>query len=196
MHPFPYLSTFYFYSYIILISDDIDVILDIAHNEDAIVALINKVKFKYPGKRIKIVLGMSADKTIDKCVKNLLIGLNNMTPDQIYCTNAKHPRAIIHTELRSIINESYLSLTNITSGNDFVNNDHDSVRICLRNAIDAARQEKNCVVVVCGTAFIMAEARAELGIVEPKDGDILYNISSDGSEDKILADSQEYFKVN
>jgi folylpolyglutamate synthase/dihydropteroate synthase len=48
MHPFPYLSTFYFNSYIILISDDIDVILDIAHNEDAIVALINKVKFKYP----------------------------------------------------------------------------------------------------------------------------------------------------
>ena len=179
MHPFPYLSLFYFNSYIILISDDIDVILDIAHNEDAIVALMNKVKFKYPGKRIKIVLGMSADKTVDKCVKPLLIDLNNTTPDHIYCTNAKHPRAIIHTELRNIINESYLSLTNITSGNDFVNNDHDSVRICLRNAIDAARQEKNCVVVVCGTAFIMAEARAELGIVEPKDGDILYNISGE-----------------
>ena len=29
------------------------------------------------------------------------------------------------------------------------------------------------VVVVCGSAFIMAEARAELGIVEPKDGDLL-----------------------
>ena len=36
----------------------------------------------------------------------------------------------------------------------------------------------NCFV-VCGTAFIMAEARAELGIVEPKDGDILYNISGE-----------------
>ena len=42
----------------------------------------------------------------------------------------------------------------------------------------------------------MAEARAELGIVEPKDGDILYGISNDGKEDKILADSQENFKLN
>jgi hypothetical protein len=31
----------------------------------------------------------------------------------------------------------------------------------------------DAVVLVCGTAFIMAEARAELGVLEPKDGDLL-----------------------
>ena len=29
------------------------------------------------------------------------------------------------------------------------------------------------VVIVCGTAFIMAEARAELGVIEPRDSDSL-----------------------
>ena len=42
----------------------------------------------------------------------------------------------------------------------------------------------------------MAEARAELGIVEPKDGDILYALSADDKDGKILADSQEFFKMN
>ncbi len=138
---------------------------------------------------------MSADKSVDKCVKNILSNLCNMTPDDIYCTNAKHPRAIAYTDLRRIITESYFSTQNTTS-DDYLNNDHDSIRICLRNTINIAKNEKNCVVIVCGTAFIMAEARAELGIVEPKDGDILYSISTDGKEDKILADSQENFKLN
>lgn len=167
--------------------------LDIAHNEDAIIALLKKLKLKYPGKRIKIVLGMSADKVVDKCVKNILTTLCNMTPDHIYCTNAKHPRALAYTDLRNIINESYFSTKN-TASDGYLNNDHDSVRICLRNSINTAKNEKNCVIVVCGTAFIMAEARAELGVVEPKDGDMLHSVYNDGREDNILADSQENFK--
>ena len=34
------------------------------------------------------------------------------------------------------------------------------------------------VVIVCGTAFIMAETRAELGVIEPKDSDSLSDASS------------------
>ena len=132
------LLNFTFFNINAFISDDIDIILDIAHNEDAIIALLKKIKFKYPGKRIKIVLGMSADKTVDKCVKNILSNLCNMTPDDIYCTNAKHPRAIAYTDLRRIITQSYFSTQNTTS-DDYLNNDHDSVRICLRNTINTAK---------------------------------------------------------
>ena len=64
------------------------------------------------------------------------------------------------------------------------------------------------VVIVCGTAFIMAEARAALGIVEPKDGDTLSDAiamatsgisssSSDSNDQKVtiqnFSDAQEYF---
>jgi len=34
-------------------------------------------------------------------------------------------------------------------------------------------QESDALVVVCGSAFIMAEVRAALSIIEPRDGDIL-----------------------
>jgi hypothetical protein len=32
------------------------------------------------------------------------------------------------------------------------------------------------VVLICGTAFIMSDARAALGIVEPRDGDVLHEL--------------------
>jgi hypothetical protein len=34
-------------------------------------------------------------------------------------------------------------------------------------------QDSDALVVVCGSAFIMAEVRAALSIIEPRDGDIL-----------------------
>ena len=40
------------------------------------------------------------------------------------------------------------------------------------------------VILICGSAFIMAEARCALGIVEPRDGNIL---------DDENTDAQEYF---
>ena len=39
------------------------------------------------------------------------------------------------------------------------------------------------VVLICGTAFIMAEARAAVGIVEPKDGDILFELLGSKNSD-------------
>lgn len=64
------------------------------------------------------------------------------------------------------------------------------VRSVLRSAIDLLAAEikaegvmhsgtgsgtgrERGVVLVCGTAFIMSEVRAELGVVEPRDGDVL-----------------------
>ena len=41
---------------------------------------------------------------------------------------------------------------------------------------------------ICGTAFIMADARAAIGIVEPRDGDILFELL--GSQN---SDMQESF---
>lgn len=38
---------------------------------------------------------------------------------------------------------------------------------------EAGRGGGRAVVLVCGTAFMMAEARAALGVLEPRDGDLL-----------------------
>jgi folylpolyglutamate synthase/dihydropteroate synthase len=50
----------------------VDVILDIAHNEDAMKALVMKVKKLYPYRIIRVVLGMSADKDLQKCLSPVL----------------------------------------------------------------------------------------------------------------------------
>jgi hypothetical protein len=45
-----------------------------------------------------------------------------------------------------------------------------------------AQAQARAVVVVCGTAFIMADARAALGVVEPRDGDFLSPGQKDAQE--------------
>jgi hypothetical protein len=57
-------------------------------------------------------------------------------------------------------------------------------RIVSKGAVSAVGGGKGKpvpVVIVCGTAFIMSEARAELGVVEPRDGDSLALAYSGGS---------------
>ena len=59
----------------------------------------------------------------------------------------------------------------------------DTVAAALQ--LSAANRE---VVLICGSAFIMADARAAVGIVEPRDGDILFELL--GSQN---SDMQESF---
>jgi len=156
---------------------DVPVIFDIAHNDDAIIALVKKISHKYPDRNVRLVFGMSADKDIDKCLKSL-IGLTS--PNKIHCVAARHPRAIAAQELRTMINNL---ISNKDNKADDVMLKDGNIREAVRFAINEAAHE-NGIVVVCGTAFIMAEARYEIGIREPKDGDLLSN------------DGQEYFSDN
>lgn len=50
--------------------------------------------------------------------------------------------------------------------------------VALKNCLAKAADEENSVVLIFGTAFIMSEARAELGIVEPRDSVFLNNTGS------------------
>jgi hypothetical protein len=68
-----------------------------------------------------------------------------------------------------------------------------SVDEALTSVANEARNlHKKAVVVVCGTAFIMAEVRAAIGIVEPKDGDLLHQAMNNDGDDSFL-DAQEHF---
>ena len=148
---------------------------------------------------------------------------------------ARHPRAIVPKELRELITKHSMTLPHtidsipgartITSvSSDAANHgtvvdSGDSGDMTIREAIvDAIRNvaeqfvtkrpHHRPVVVVCGTAFIMAEARAALGIIEPKDGDTLSDAiamvtsdtassSPDSNGQKVaiqnFSDAQEYF---
>ena len=163
-----------------------------------------------------------------------------MIPDIIQ--QARHPRAIVPSELRELISQHSMTLphtiNDIPGASTSVNRDttnhgatvddmtattstdtsslipghkkdmsiRESIADAIKNVAEQFvmnRPPHRPVVIVCGTAFIMAEARAALGIVEPKDGDTLSDaiaMATSPSEwtakngtIQNFSDAQEYF---
>lgn len=69
----------------LLIDDDetVKVILDVAHNPDAMEYLIRKLKASYPNSSFRFVAGMSSDKDLSKCGKTLL-SIQEQDPTKIH----------------------------------------------------------------------------------------------------------------
>lgn len=185
-------------------SRPVDVVLDIAHNEDAMLALVRKVKAQCAGP-VRVVLGMSADKEVDKCILALFGLFSNEigvvqadASSRFYCAAARHPRALGAAELRGLVDTAAMQLLGGrrgAAGSDA----QDPVRAAapapldvaeaVRQAVQAVAREqeqggqaRRGLVVVCGTAFIMSAAREALGVVEPRDGDVLAESLRDAQE--------------
>ncbi|KAJ1442912.1 hypothetical protein B484DRAFT_45937 [Ochromonadaceae sp. CCMP2298] len=183
-------------------ASNVHVVLDIAHNEDAIAALAATARLRYPHSPLRVVLGMSADKDVDRCLPPLLRLVGGV--GRIHCTQARHPRAMGHAELSERVQalavkmaEGSSSTPTPTPASAPASVSGADIRQVTREAMQAAAVDAQAqgaqggpgVVIVCGSAFIMAEVRAEIGVVEPKDGDVLFHTASDGA----FADAQEYF---
>jgi dihydrofolate synthase/folylpolyglutamate synthase len=196
----------------------VDAILDIAHNEDAMVALARKVAGLYPSppggaRPVRVVLGMSSDKDVHKCLAPVLRMVHGQV-DRVTCVAARHPRAIKQAELRQLLSAHSAAVPASEVTHDASASDTLPVREAVANAVRAVAEEAAAlaaagrpaptpVVVVCGTAFIMAEARAAVGVVEPRDGDTLTDaiaLASAGIASTTPADSnadaQEFFGDN
>ena len=65
--------------------------------------------------------------------------------------------------------------------------DETSVSTQVRNALDLAAKNDE-IVIICGSVFIMADAREELGIIEPRDSRVIAEVSGAG-----MRSSQENF---
>ena len=92
-------------------------------------------------------------------------------------------------ELRALI--TALSGTEPTV--EMLSGDSEDVEVAFRNAIARVPGTGNKVVLVCGTTFIMASARAAVGIVEPRDSNILIDATNSTPHGKSNTDAQENF---
>ncbi|KAL3822478.1 hypothetical protein ACHAXA_006906 [Cyclostephanos tholiformis] len=168
----------------------VSVILDVAHNPQAMEYLIAKLRANYPNThKLRMVVGMSADKDLRYCT-NILLDLVGRCPDQIHLVEASHPRA---ASISSIL-EANPQLADChyctNTRDDDVNldgRDSSSVSKQVRSALQIAAANDE-IVIVCGSVFIMADAREELGIVEPRDSAVIADVAGAG-----FRSSQENF---
>lgn len=126
------------------------VILDVAHNPDGLQQLFKSLRAKYPNKRYRVVCGLSKNKDLSGCLANL-----TQNASFLHLTEAKNPRAASALELENLL---------IGFSNYAVNPD---VSACVKDALAAAAPDE--LIVICGTFFIMAEARKALGVIDPTD---------------------------
>jgi dihydrofolate synthase/folylpolyglutamate synthase len=138
-----------------LIQQDPPVILDVAHNPDGLEHLLTFIKKNYPHKNLHIILGLSKTKDITAC-------LNSLKPfvENFFLVEAPNGRSLEPHLLKQKMIDLYFDSEKIRV--------EKSITESVVKAVEVAKKEQ-AVVVICGTFFIMEEARRALGIIEPRD---------------------------
>jgi dihydrofolate synthase/folylpolyglutamate synthase len=128
------------------------IILDVAHNPDGLMHLFHALKLHYPDQPLRILFGLSKTKDLKSCVSII-----QQHGEHFHIVEAANGRGAALEELQFFMDTEdsrFFSHTGIIDG----------VKIAVQEA--ALHQQ---VLVICGSFFIMREAREALGILEPRD---------------------------
>lgn len=154
----------------------VNVILDVAHNPDAIDLLVSKLSRTHPGRKMRIVAGFSSDKDLAHCGRTLLSHTSD--PHSLHLVEAANPRA---AKLEDILKaEPRLKESNFDELDR-------SITTQVNSALDLATKNGE-ILVVCGSVFLMAEAREAIGIDEPRDSKYIAEVAGAN-----LRHGQEFF---
>lgn len=118
------------------------IILDVAHNPDGFAHLRQALEWHFPGQRFHLILAMSQERDPAECVKQL-----GDLPIRIACVSNGHERLFSAHELLQRLQSKGFSSSYLAP-----------------SLADAFRPEPT---IICGTFFIMSDARRLLGIREP-----------------------------
>ena len=155
----------------------VQVVLDVGHNPAAVGALMKRIKRDFAGRNVHLVYAMSRDKDVRTCLRSVFAA---MPYNHIHFAQSTNFRAISKEDLNSIFreetDEEILDLESATSWLPSAPESSVSDKPCsaiketLRRLLAlAASESSESVVVVCGTGYIMPDAREMLGIIEPRD---------------------------
>lgn len=150
--------------------DDTTIVLDVAHNPPAMVYLMRKLEATYPEATFRFVAGMSSDKDLGQCARALLSTVQGGA-GQIHLVEAAHPRA---AKLDAI-----LEAEPILAAGAHYDLDDLSITRQVRLAMETSKA-KGEVLVICGSVFLMAEAREALGFDEPRDSEYIAEMAGAG----------------
>jgi len=131
------------------------IILDVGHNPDGLKHLLNSVKQCFPNTPLRFVIGLSKSKDHISCFKIL-----KNAAEYFHIVEGNNVRAAAKELLQEEMLSAGIPKTSFSC--------EDSVKSGVLNACKKAGRNEE-VVIICGTFFIMAEAREVLGISEPRD---------------------------
>jgi dihydrofolate synthase/folylpolyglutamate synthase len=185
----------------------VSVVLDVAHNPDALEFLLAKLEATFGSENehshsqsysVRFVVGFSSDKDLLKC-GNLLLsylgahGNGNADADsnhnkRIHVVQAAHPRAATVEQLLeacpALADHAYLQAPPEAVGEEEENSDESAssiaaqVKAALRLASSSSsNSNRREIVVICGSVFIMSEARETLGVDEPRDSNVISEVA-------------------
>ncbi len=116
------------------------VVLDVAHNKEGILEIVNQLNINHPGANFHFIVGFVKEKNMDE--------LFTCFPEKsvFYFTQAHIPRALPHEELKT------LAAIQGVKGESF-----DDVNDAIFSAKKAATEKD--VIIVCGSFFVISEVK-------------------------------------
>ena len=137
----------------------VTVVLDVAHNPAAVSALSKRIKRDFQGRVIRILYGVSRDKDIRACLRQIITCTNH---DRIHFAHSDNFRAATIQELCEIYKEESGNEIGEVLGTDLKGTIAEALKRCADESDDS-------VLIVCGTGYIMPQVRNIVGIQEPRD---------------------------
>lgn len=129
-----------------------EALLDVAHNPEAVFSLLQALHTFFPSNKFRFLVGFSKDKEYDRCLE-----LIADVATHIHLVQAGSCRAATTEELQSALSSEDPRLCTPHSS--------------IEEGVDAAYAEalaKEEILVVCGSFYIMADAKRALGLQPPK----------------------------
>ncbi len=124
-----------------------NVIFDVAHNPEAIFYLLQALHTFFPQGSFRFLVGFSKDKEYAQC-----LDLITTVATHLHLVEAATPRAASTDELKSLLKEDFTT--------------HSSVEEGVKEAYATALAQ-NEILVICGSFYIMAEAKRVVTQIQP-----------------------------
>jgi dihydrofolate synthase / folylpolyglutamate synthase len=149
------------------------ILLDVAHNSHAMEKLLPSLRQEYPKANLNLICGFSQGKD-----KHELFKIISSYADKIYLTSTDNPRLTKYSELRDELKSWLLNFLYDKSlyvdlqqeeelrSSKYTGLINETIHRALK---DCQNSDKENVLVICGTFFIMKDARRILGFKEEDD---------------------------
>ncbi|SCA63426.1 Folylpolyglutamate synthase [Chlamydiales bacterium SCGC AG-110-M15] len=128
-------------------------VLDAAHNPEGVFRLCSALARNFPDRSLRVVIGVSKIKDVKACLNHVLKHV-----EAVHLVEAPNGRGASAEHMACILEEK--GVLAASTGLPIQNTVRQAMKLAYTN---------NEILVICGSFFIMSEARQALGISEPRD---------------------------